>query len=503
MQAKMRACEFMVAGPGGLGTAKNILPTSACSQMILCAPQLYSLQKALIPYVHFGPVTIGSFGLLMLLAFLAAYFVLRADIRRRGTEADAQNIVTICALLGIIGAKLYHVFESPRELIASPAGELFSRSGFAWFGGLIGVLLALYLLARRYKSSYLAMLDLCAPAAALGYAVGRIGCLTSGDGDYGTPTSLPWGMSFPNGLVPTTQPVHPTPIYEAIAATIIFWYLWRQGAKALRGPRPVGEVAGLYLVLMGIERFLVEFIRINPRSFFGLSNAQAASLASILAGTVILISTKKKFRKLKGEHRILLHANQRGDVLQPEYHRPTPECPHPERWSMYDSMTAEVEVLEFLRCLVRTVKPQTVVETGTFMGISSLWIAEGLKANGFGKIITCEYDPKVSAKARARFADSGLTEWIDFRNESSLELRVDGSIDLLFSDSDPPLREQEVRRFLPQMSPNGLILMHDASSHLKTVREAAVKMEQEGLISVVLMPTPRGLVVAQKRAGRK
>jgi len=166
-------------------------------------------------------------------------------------------------------------------------------------------------------------------------------------------------------------------------------------------------------------------------------------------------------------------------------------------------MTAEVEVLEFLRCLVRTVKPQTVVETGTFMGISSLWIAEGLKANGFGKLITCEYDPKVSAKAKERFADSGLKQWIDFRNESSLELSVNGSIDLLFSDSDPPLREKEVRRFLPQMSANGLILMHDASSHLKTVREAAVKMEQEGLISVVLMPTPRGLVVAQKRAGRK
>ena len=448
-------------------------------------------------------MTIGSFGLLMLLAFVGAYFVLRADIRRRGLAADAQNIVTISALLGIVGAKLYHVLESPSDLFANPLGEIFSRSGFAWFGGLIGVLLALYLLARRYKLSYLAMLDVCAPAAALGYAIGRIGCLTSGDGDYGTPTSLPWGMSFPNGLVPTTQRVHPTPIYEAVAATLIFWYLWRQGAKSLRGPRPVGEVAALYLIWMGIARFLVEFIRINPRSFFGLSNAQAASLASIVAGIAILITTKKKFHSDKGEHRILRHFEERGDVLQPEYHRPTPECPNPERWSMYDSMTAEVEVLEFLRCLVRTVKPQTVVETGTFMGISTLWIAEGLKANGFGKIITCEYDPAVFAKAKDRIEKSGLTRWVEYRNESSLETKVRGDIDLLFSDSDPPLREQEVRRFLPQMNSNGLILMHDASSHLKTVREAALKMEQEGLISVVLMPTPRGLVVAQKRSGRK
>jgi prolipoprotein diacylglyceryl transferase len=466
----------------------------------------------LIPYIHLGHVslgrfhfdlTIGSFGLLMLLAFLAAYFVLRADILRRGLNADPQNIVAISALLGIVGAKLYHVFESPSDLVANPFGEIFSRSGFAWFGGLIGVLLALYLLGRNYKLSYLAMLDVCAPAAALGYAVGRIGCLTSGDGDYGKPTSLPWGMSFPNGLVPTTQHVHPTPIYEAIAATLIFWYLWRQGAKALRGPRPVGEVAALYLIWMGVERFLVEFIRINPKSFFGLSNAQAASLASIIAGIAILVTVKKNFRHQKGEHRILQHFSERGDVLQPEYHRATPECPHPERWSMYDSMTAEVEVLEFLRCLVRTVKPQIVVETGTFMGISTLSIAEGLKANGFGRIITCEYDSAVYAKARERFAGSGLGQWIDFRNESSLETQVKGTIDLLFSDSDPPLREQEVRRFLPQINPNGLILMHDASSHLKTVREAALKMEQEGLISVVLLPTPRGLVVAQKRAGRK
>ncbi|HET9742189.1 MAG TPA: prolipoprotein diacylglyceryl transferase family protein [Terriglobales bacterium] len=457
----------------------------------------------MIPYIHLGPVTIGSFGLLMLLAFIAAYLILRADIRRRGSRVDAQNVITICALLGIAGAKLYHVFETPSDLIADPIGQIFSRSGFAWFGGLLGVLLALWLLARHYKISYLAILDLCAPAAALGYAVGRIGCLTSGDGDYGTPTSLPWGMSFPNGLVKTTQHVHPTPIYEAIAATLIFWYLWRQGGKSIFRPRPVGEVAALYLIWMGVERFFVEFIRINPRSFFGMSNAQGASLVSIAAGLIILVTVKKKFRSQKGEHRILRHFEERGDVLQPEYHRPTPECPHPERWSMYDSMTAEVEVLEFLRCLVRTVKPQTVVETGTFMGVSTLWIAEGLKANGFGKIVTCEYDPVVFGKAKKRIAESGLGGWIDPRNESSLEIKIPGTIDLLFSDSDPPLREQEVRRFLPQMNPNGLILMHDASSHLKTVREAALKMEQEGLISVVLMPTPRGLVVAQKREGRK
>ncbi len=214
-------------------------------------------------------------------------------------------------------------------------------------------------------------------------------------------------------------------------------------------------------------------------------------------------SLRRMFKKEKQEHRILRQMESDGDVLQPEYHRATPECPHPERWSMYDSMTAEAEVLEFLRTLVTTTKPELVVETGTFSGISTLWIAEGLKRNGRGKVITCEFDPVVYAKANARFQESELGEWIECRNASSLDMKVEGMIDLFFSDSDMPIREQEVRQYLPQINPFGLIVMHDASSHLKTVRDAALKLEREGLISVVLLPTPRGLVVAQRREGRR
>lgn len=208
-------------------------------------------------------------------------------------------------------------------------------------------------------------------------------------------------------------------------------------------------------------------------------------------------------KKLKQEHKVMQQAERAKGALLPEYHRPTPECPHPERWSMYDSMTAEAEVLEFLRTLVTTVKPELVVETGAFLGVSTLWIAEGLKSNGFGKIISCELDPIVFAKAKEKIDNSGLRKWIELRNESSLEMKIDGRIDILFSDSDMPIREPEVKRFLPQINPQGLILMHDASSHLKVVREAALKMEAEGLLSVLLLPTPRGLVLAQKREGRK
>jgi predicted O-methyltransferase YrrM len=125
-----------------------------------------------------------------------------------------------------------------------------------------------------------------------------------------------------------------------------------------------------------------------------------------------------------------------------------------------------------------------------------------LQGNGLGKVITCEYDAKIYAAAVERFKSSGLSRWIEARNESSLETKIHGQIDMLFCDSETSIREQEVRRFLPQISPYGIIVMHDASSTMKAVREAALKMEQEGLLSVLLLATPRGLVLAQKRQGR-
>jgi len=207
-------------------------------------------------------------------------------------------------------------------------------------------------------------------------------------------------------------------------------------------------------------------------------------------------------KKLKQEHKVMLQAERAGGALLPEYHRATPECPHPERWHMYDSMTAEAEVLEFLRTLVTTLKPALIVETGSFLGVSTLWMAEGMRSNGFGKIVSCEFDPVVFAKAQEKIAASGLAEFIELRNESSLEMHVEGTIDILFSDSDMPIREAEVKRFLPQIRPTGLILLHDASSHLKTVRNAAFSLEAEGLVSCIFLPTPRGLVLAQRREGR-
>ena len=147
-------------------------------------------------------------------------------------------------------------------------------------------------------------------------------------------------------------------------------------------------------------------------------------------------------------------------------------------------------------------KPELVVETGTFIGHSAIKMAEGMRANGFGKIITIEYDPAVFGKAKQNIEASGFADLIACRNCSSLETRIDGAIDILFSDSEVTIREQEVRHFLPQVRPRGLVLIHDASSNFKVVREAAFRLEQEGLLSVVLLSTPRGLMIGQKREGR-
>jgi phosphatidylglycerol---prolipoprotein diacylglyceryl transferase len=252
----------------------------------------------LYPFIHIGPLTLGSYGIMVAVGLICAFFILRADFARRGVPADAEAIIGITGLAGLVGSRLYHLLETPREFFADPWPQLFSTMGFAFAGAIIGGFLALVFLAKRFRMSVLLMLDAASPAAAIGYGIGRIGCLISGDGDYGKPTNLPWGMAFPNGIVPTTETcpqwgappdcrVHPTPVYEFIAAALIAWILWKIGARALKGRAPYGIVFAAYLVLTGAARFLVEFIRINPRSFYGMTNAQAASAVSVLAGIAL------------------------------------------------------------------------------------------------------------------------------------------------------------------------------------------------------------------------
>ena len=257
------------------------------------------------PYIHIGRFSIGTFGILLWLAAVCGCWVLYRNFRRWRIDADAISIVAVSTVAGILGAKLWHVLETPHLLFSHPADLLFDRAGFAWYGGLIAAILALLWQARVYKLGSLRMLDLAAPAASVGYGVGRMGCLISGDGDYGKPTSLPWGMSFPNGLVPTTQHVHPTPIYELLGALFIAWILWRRGSP--ENPRPLGQITGEYLMLSGVARFLVEFIRINPRILWGLTNAQLASLGAIVFGLGLVLYARSRAAALTTETSTPVH----------------------------------------------------------------------------------------------------------------------------------------------------------------------------------------------------
>jgi len=263
----------------------------------------------MIPFLHIGSLAIPTFGLMVATGLLVAAYVLQADFDRRreqfiksgylkdGGEPTHHDegffIIGIAGLAGIVGARLYHVLETPHELMADPS-MLISRFGFAWFGGFLGGFVALVFLAGRFGIPTLTFMDLCSPAAAVGYAIGRIGCLLSGDGDYGIPTTLPWGMSFPNGVVPTIERVHPTPIYEFIIWLVIAAILWQAGKKAVSSAGTKGEIFCGYLILTGVARFLIEFIRINPRSFLGLSNAQTASVLSVVVGLMLLWRVKSR-----------------------------------------------------------------------------------------------------------------------------------------------------------------------------------------------------------------
>jgi predicted O-methyltransferase YrrM len=277
----------------------------------------------------------------------------------------------------------------------------------------------------------------------------------------------------------------------------VFAFLWREGQRTTQFQWPPGLIFGEFLVLAGFAQFILGALRLaQPR-------VRTWPMVSVISGALVIVSVLIPFVKKSEEHRILSRIAVDTAGERQEYAPATSECPHPERWKMLDSMSAEVEVLNALKQLVLTLKPQLIVETGTFIASSTIKMAEGLRENAFGKIITCEFDPVIYAKANERINASGLSHWIDCRNHSSLEMQIHGTIDLFFSDSRLAIRESEIRHFLPQISPTGLILMHDTSSHYKVARDAAFRLEQEGLISMILLPTPRGLMMAQKRSGRK
>jgi phosphatidylglycerol:prolipoprotein diacylglycerol transferase len=248
----------------------------------------------MFPFIHLGHFSVPTFGLMLWLAAVAAAFMMDRSFRRAGLSADAVGMVAVAVVLGIVGAKLWHVIDTPAEFRDEGWRVLWDTAGFAWFGGLVFGISALVFQGWWAKIGGLRTLDLAAPSAAIGYGIGRIGCFLSGDGCYGLETKLPWplGMSFPNGIEPTPLgvSVYPTPLIELVAGLLIGWWLWRRAGK----PHAVGAIVGQYLVLSGIARFFVEMIRRNPKVLWSLSNAQLASAGSVIAGILLIVWASRR-----------------------------------------------------------------------------------------------------------------------------------------------------------------------------------------------------------------
>jgi len=247
----------------------------------------------MIPYLHLWNFNLPTFGLMLWLAAMAAAFVMDRSFHRAHVTADAISVVAVTVVAGIVGSKLWYVIEDPIEFHYLGWRALWQTAGFSWFGGLLFGTGALIFQGWWTKVGMLRMLDLAAPAAAVGQGIGRIGCFLSGDGCYGIeikPVHLfsftfhPWGMSFPKGLEPVLVPVYPTPLYEFAAYLLIGGWLWWRLGK----PHRTGAIVGQYLLLSGIARFLVEFIRRNPKVLWGLSNAQLASAGAVVAGIALI-----------------------------------------------------------------------------------------------------------------------------------------------------------------------------------------------------------------------
>jgi phosphatidylglycerol:prolipoprotein diacylglycerol transferase len=234
------------------------------------------------PEVHVLGISIKTFGVTFALAFLACGLVIARRLRELGKPVDwAYEIVFAALLGGVIGARGYYLIQNYSTVEHDLLGSIFSGSGLVWYGGALGGAIGVLAWMRWRHAMELRMFDMCATALALGYAIGRIGCQVSGDGDYGIRSSLPWAMGYSHGTVPTPPgvKVQPTPIYETVAMCLVAYLLWQ-----LRDRVRPGVVFALYMVLSGLERLLVEFIRRNAEVWAGLTAPQLESIGLMIVG---------------------------------------------------------------------------------------------------------------------------------------------------------------------------------------------------------------------------
>ena len=266
----------------------------------------------------FGPFIISSFGVMLVTAFMVSNYLIKKDIESDGFDPMIGEDVTFRAAFGgLIGAKLYYLIETLPggqaannitgllDIIAGIFTFNFNKiaegiqifgAGMVFLGGLMGGMLAVTLYTYQHKLKWLLVADWVAPYLALGHGIGRIGCFLVGD-DYGTPSNLPWACAFPSGFPPTNILVHPTQIYEMAAYFSVYKYLrYRK-----RYQHFTGELIFEYLFLVGLSRFMVEFIRTNPKYIMGFSGAQYISILMILVSMYQMWKIRNKKTDVPGE----------------------------------------------------------------------------------------------------------------------------------------------------------------------------------------------------------
>ena len=240
------------------------------------------------PEISIGPLDLQAFGLCLALGFLAAGAIVSKRLAELGKPQDwAYEMIFASLVGGLVGSRLDYLIQNWDQVSDDLLGNVFSGSGLVWFGGLVGGAIGVILWARWRGWLRWQMFDAACLPLAMGYAIGRVGCQLAGDGDYGTASSLPWAMDYPDGTVPTTDEVHPTPIYETLTIGIGSLVLWH-----VRDRLSPGVLFGLYLILTGGERFLVELIRRNDSVVLGLTQPQLISLVLLALGSAIVITRR-------------------------------------------------------------------------------------------------------------------------------------------------------------------------------------------------------------------
>jgi len=254
-----------------------------------------------------GPIKIYSYGLMLGIAFLVGSYILSLELKRKKLDPNMASTITILAVVfGISGAKLLYLIEHWTAFLQDPVGMTFSAGGLTWYGGFILALTAVSLYVQSKKVSFLKLWDGLGVALVLAYGIGRLGCHLAGDGDYGFPTDLPWGTNYengtyppskafagfpeitsqyPGGVVPDNTPCHPTPVYEFLLGVAGFFILWKLRTRNY----PDGKLFMIYLLMASTFRFSIEFLRINPRILFGLSEAQLFAAGLFVLGLVGIV----------------------------------------------------------------------------------------------------------------------------------------------------------------------------------------------------------------------